>query len=228
VVVEAEASLVQGIFGVGGEVRGNLKTIVPSPDTVVTAQYITPDCKDLILVGGSLITYEAIEAALKVGARAIVAGGIEDATLRKFLGYDIGVAITGSEKKGLTLVATEGFGAMRMARKTFDLLKSLEGRMASVNGATQIRAGVIRPEVIVPQRDQAGEVVQSNVEGGLALGILVRIIRQPHFGEIGRVTNLPVDLQNIETEAKCRVLEVELDGGQRTTLPRANVEIIEG
>lgn len=228
VVVETEASFVQGIFGVGGEVRGLLKTIVGSPGEVVMAKHITPECKDHVLVGGSLITSEAIEAALSARARAIVAGGIEDATLRKFLGYDIGVAITGSEKKGLTLVATEGFGEMRMAQKTFDLLKSLEGRMASVNGATQIRAGVIRPEVIVPHADRAAEQTLSQVEGGLALGVPVRIIRQPHFGAIGRVTGLPVELVSIETEAKARVLEVELESGERVTLPRANVEIIEG
>jgi hypothetical protein len=228
VVVETEASLVQGIFGVGGEVRGALKTIVESPDTVVTAARITEDCSGKVLIGGSLITYDAIEAAIKVGAKAIVAGGIEDATLRKFLGYDIGVAITGSEKKGLTLVATEGFGRMSMARKAFDLLTSLDGKMASVNGATQIRAGVIRPEIIVPTFEKGDDTKHSQVEGGLALGIPVRIIRQPHFGAIGRVTDLPVELKTIETEAHVRVLEVELDGGERVLLPRANVEIIEG
>jgi hypothetical protein len=56
----------------------------------------------------------------------------------------------------------------------------------------------------------------------------VRIIRQPNFGRIGKVTALPVELQDIETEAKVRVLEVELDDGRRVLLPRANVEIIEG
>ncbi len=50
----------------------------------------------------------------------------------------------------ITLVITEGFGKMAMAHRTFDLLKSKQGMKASVNGATQIRAGVMRPEVIVP------------------------------------------------------------------------------
>ncbi|MBM3313605.1 hypothetical protein FJY70_03310 [candidate division WOR-3 bacterium] len=227
VVVETEASFVQGIFGVGGEVRGVIRMIVDSPDVVVTASLIPEDCKGQVLVGGSLVKYDAIERAVKLGAKAIVVGGIEDATLRSFLGYDIGVAITGSESKGLTLVATEGFGEMRMAQRTFDLLESLVGKMASVNGATQIRAGVIRPEVIVPSDARGGEMKQSTAEGGLALGMPVRIIRQPNFGKIGKVTGLPVELQPIETEAKARVLEVELDDGQRVLMPRANVEIIE-
>lgn len=227
VVVEAEASFVQGIFGVGGEVRGELKRIVSSPDVPVSEREIPDDARGKVLIGGSLVRYEAIEKAIANGAKAIIAGGVEDATLRKFLGYDIGVAITGSEKKGLTIVVTEGFGQMRMARRTFELLCSLEGRMASVNGATQIRAGVIRPEVIVTHSDKVGEVKQGEAEGGLTLGMAVRIIRQPHFGRIGKVKQLPIELQTIETEASVRVLTVELDDGQPVTLPRANVEIIE-
>ncbi len=228
VVVANDVSLIQGIFGVGGETRGALKLVVKDPDEVLAPEAISSDCQGKVLIAGSLLTYEAIERARAVGAKAVIAGGIEDTTLRKFLGYDIGVAITGSEKSGLTIIITEGFGKMRMATRTFDLLAALENKMASVNGATQIRAGVIRPEVIVPC-DQKGteEIKPSAAEGGLALGMAVRIIRQPHFGKIGKVTALPVELQTIETEAKVRVLEVQLDSGERILLPRANVEIIE-
>jgi hypothetical protein len=147
--------------------------------------------------------------------------------LKKFLGYDIGVAITGSEKCGVTLVVTEGFGKMRMADRTFGLLKTLNGKVASINGATQIRAGVIRPEVIVPAADQSGEIRSSLAEGGLKIGTPVRIIREPHFGALGKVSALPVALQDIETESKVRVLEVELEDKTRVLMPRANVEIIE-
>ncbi len=138
------------------------------------------------------------------------------------------MAITGSEKKGLTLVVTEGFGQMKMAQRTFDLLKTLEGSMASVNGATQIRAGVIRPEVIVPQESGAEPPGQHASEGGLEVGMAVRIIREPGFGRIGKVTELPVELQKVGSETMARVLEVEVEGGERVLLPRANVEIIEG
>ncbi len=227
VVVANDVSLIQGIFGVGGETRGVLKRIADVPDEIVPAEKIGSDCQNRILIAGSLITYEVIEKALQFGARAIVGGGIEDSTLRRFLGYDIGVAITGSEKRGLTIIVTEGFGTMRMAKRTFELLSALEGKMASVNGATQIRAGVIRPEVIVPCTGNSGEIKPSEAEGGLALRMLVRIIRQPHFGKIGKVIALPVELQTIETEAKVRVLEVELENGEHIVLPRANVEIIE-
>jgi len=61
----------------------------------------------------------------------------------------------------------------------------------------------------------------------MTTGTQVRIIRDPYFGIIGRVSNLPVELQTVETESKVRVVEVELEDKQRVIVPRANVEIIE-
>lgn len=226
VAIQTFASFIQGIFGIGGETRGELILRVSSPTDVLTASSIDDSCKGKIIIGGSLIDYSGLIKAKEVGAKGIIVGGIEDESLKKFLGYDIGVAITGGENKGLTLVVTEGFGRMRMVDKTFKLLSSLEGRLASMSGATQIRAGVIRPEVIVPTTDHK-ESKKVSLTTGMEIGTPVRVIREPYFGLLGRVTSLPPQLEKIETESKVRVLEVELESGERVTLPRANVEIIE-
>jgi len=143
------------------------------------------------------------------------------------MGEEIGVAITGQEEAGLTLIITEGFGRMRMSKQTFDLLKGFEGYMASVNGATQIRAGVMRPEIIVPHEEEFEQASGEELSAGMVPGTPVRIIRKPYFGAIGKVVSLPVELQQVESESYVRVLEVELDDGRVVTIPRANVEIIE-
>jgi hypothetical protein len=83
-------------------------------------------------------------------------------TLSEILGYDLGVAITGSEDIPTTIVCTEGFGQIGMAGRSFDLLKELNGRRASISGATQIRAGVIRPEVIVPTSAEEREAAKEH------------------------------------------------------------------
>ncbi len=229
VVIETEASLIQGIFGVGGETRGIIMPVAKSTDDPLTANDINETHKGKIIIGGSIVDEPALVKARTVGAKGVVVGGIEDSTLKKFLGYDIGVAITGHEKCGVSVMVTEGFGKMRMAEHTFKLINSLAGKIASMNGATQIRAGVIRPELIVPydKKDSSKSTVYKKLEGGLVIGSLVRIIREPNFGMIGKVTSLPVELRNIETESKVRVLEVEIENGKKVFLPRANVEIIE-
>jgi transcription antitermination factor NusG len=158
-----------------------------------------------------------------------VVGGFDDKDLRDFLGYDLGVAITGSEELGITLVVTEGFGQIDMAEKTFNLLKRFEGILALANGATQIRAGVIRPEVIIPLEKKVAKTKEAQFEQeGLSVGSPVRVIRSPYFGRLGKVAGLPVPLQKLESESHARVLEVEFEDGKRAVVPRANVEMIEG
>lgn len=227
--IQTSASLVQGIFGVGGETQGILKVVAHSPDEVLTKDAITSSLKDCVVVGGAFITAEAIEKAVAVGVRALIAGGISDEDLREFLGYDIGVAVTGSEDTAVTIIVTEGFGRLQMAGRTFELLKSREGERCSVNGATQIRAGVLRPEIIIPYDTDVFSLSPSSeeVSGDLCIGTAVRIIREPYFGQLGTVTALPVELTRIATESLVRVLEVELESGKKVVLPRANVEIFE-
>ncbi|MCY3741618.1 MAG: hypothetical protein OXH00_11400 [Candidatus Poribacteria bacterium] len=231
VTVETYGTYIQGIFGIGGETVGNLVVVSQSPSDALTAEQILPEHKDNILVGGSLVTTETIQQAVQQRVKGIIAGGIDDADLRELLGYELGVAITGSEEIGITLVITEGFGGIAMAEQTFTLLKAREGMKTSINGATQIRAGVVRPEIVIPfapeTADAAANTDDGATEGILEVGSSVRIIREPYFGKLGRVTELPVELQNLETEAQVRVLRVELENGEQTTLPRANVEAIE-
>ena len=227
-VIETTAAFVQGIFGIGGENHGEIAVAVSSPDEILTEDKIRPDHKGKIILGGSLVTNEAYLEAIKVGAKGIVVGGMGVEDLIAILGEDIGVAITGEEKIGITVIITEGFGELPMAQRTFELVSSMEGRMSSINGATQIRAGVLRPELIIPHDDpDVVEEYDEELSEGMRRGSVLRVIRKPYFGEITRVTDLPVELQKVETGSMVRVVEVRLKDGRIVTVPRANVEIIE-
>ena len=216
---------IQGIFGVGGERRGAIRIVVKDPGEVITADHIQPDMAGLVIAGGSNVTADALRKAYELGVAGIVVGAIIDRDLIDFLGYDIGVAITGHENIHMTLVLTEGFGQIRMADRTFRLLNSLEGQIASINGATQIRAGVIRPEVIVPHPQQLAAT--DSESSALDIGTPIRIIREPYFGQLASVTELPSELQEIPSGAMVRVLLARLQSGEVVVVPRANVEIIE-
>ena len=226
-VIETKAAFIQGIFGIGGEDHGKIHIAVESPDDILTVDEINPEDKGTILVGGSLVTLDAIRKCVEVGVSCIVVGGIRHDDLISFTNEEVGVAITGQEDLGITLIVTEGFGKMRMSRATFDLLKNFEGFKASVNGETQIRAGVLRPEIIIPHDEAADEGAGEELSSGIVPGTPVRIIRQPYFGAIGEVVRLPVELQQVESESRVRVLDVKLSDDTIVTVPRANVEIIE-
>ena len=230
VVIETWGTLIQGIFGIGGETVGQLQTIVSSPNQPLTPELIQTDHEGQILVGGSTVDRQTVEFAIDKGVKGIVCGGIDDRELYQLLGYELGVAITGSEKIGLTLIITEGFGQISMARQTFDLLLHRQGMKASLNGTTQIRAGVQRPEIVIPLEKDSNSSLDKDrviIPSALDVGTQVRLIRSPYFGQLGEVTKLLVEPQSLETEAHVRVLEVQLHNQERIVLPRANVEIVE-
>jgi hypothetical protein len=230
VVVETVCSLVQGIFGIGGETGGELVIGVARPDEALTAAHLKPEMKGKIVVGGAFLSADTMAKANEIGVAGLVVGGIHDKDLRALLGYDLGVAITGTEQVGFTLILTEGFGTIPMAQKTFKLLFAHAGEQASISGATQIRAGVIRPEIIIPKKTDAAVVasVAASEREGIRMGDPVRIIRDPLFGKIGQVSALPPELRKIPTESEVRVLEVRFSDGSKAVIPRTNVEVIEG
>lgn len=230
VVIEADVALIQGIFGVGGEAFGVMTPVVKSPDHDLTHKEIAPEHRGCIVIGGRRMTGDAVKRAIEVGAAAVVAGGIDDHDLKQILGYDLGVAVTGTEKIGTTIIVTEGFGDIAMARRTFDLLVSHAGRQASVNGATQIRAGVMRPEIIIPldKVDQSKKQTGGREAGALEIGAPIRVIREPYFGALGSVVRLPHEQVLLASESMARVVEVKLVDGSIAVVPRANVELIEG
>lgn len=228
-VIESAVALVQGIFGVGGEAFGVLKLACQSHDQELTPERITADMSGAVIVGGARMAFDAIERARSVGAVAIVSGGLDDADLERLLGYSLGVAITGAEKLGITVIVTEGFGDIAMARRTFSLLKQHEGADVAVNGTTQIRAGVIRPEIVVPLDRKAEHAGSTERTGALLrVGAPVRVIRDPYFGVLGTVSALPAEPSVLASGSRARVLEVAFESGQAAIVPRANVEIIEG
>ena len=225
-IVETRCAMVQGIFGVGGERTGVVRVAVSDPQKPLEASDIKDSDAGKFLVGGSGVTADALAKAGTSGVAGIITGGVRDADLIKLLGYDIGVAITGQENIPFTLVVTEGFGFLAMAARTFELLKSLEGRPASINGATQIRAGVIRPEIIVPLAADTATSTGTRQSFELTIGTPIRVIREPYFGQLGTVTELPSQLVVVDSGTEVRVLKAKLADARDVVVPRANVEII--
>jgi len=227
VLVETDAAFLQGIFGIGGETFGPLAIAASSPDEELAAARLEPGHRGKVVVGGSYVSHATLQRAIELGVAAVVVGGFDDRDLRDLLGYDLGVAITGQETLGITLVLTEGFGRIRMAERTWKLLVANDRRQASVSGATQIRAGVMRPEILIPRAPLAAGAARA-ASTGLEIGSLLRVIRQPYFGRIAHVVELPPELQRLDSEAMVRVMLVEFaDDQSRAVVPRANVELIE-
>ena len=93
--------------------------------------------KDMLSTGG------------KSGIAGLIAPSIDFDDINSFLHQPIGVGLTGNEHILYPIVITEGFGDFSMPEALSKLLEKSTDKHCYINGMTQIRAGVIRPRVVI-------------------------------------------------------------------------------
>jgi len=130
------------LIGFGGENFGKLKMADRYGDISVTNE-------GEIVIFTHPVTKQTLEFAAKNKVKGIIAPSINNRDWVEFSGHEIGVAITGKEEIGFTFMLTEGFGSKEMNKDYVEYFKANEGRTASINGRTRIRAGVIRPRILI-------------------------------------------------------------------------------
>lgn len=121
-VVAAEGVTINGVWGAGAEAWGELvfERVEPGKVTFINN------------AGPGILT----EVRDKHGA-GLIAGSVNLSDVLQ-------------PNPGFTLVVLEGFGPRRVADQVLEVLQAHEGRIVLVDGTTQLRVGVRRPFVILP------------------------------------------------------------------------------
>ncbi len=81
--------------------------------------------------------------------KGLIVPGIEMSVLTEFINDEIGVALTGNENIPFPLIIMNGFGSHYLSNDQKSVFRNHSGKDTYINGETQIRAGVKRPQVIV-------------------------------------------------------------------------------
>jgi len=121
-VVAGEGTEIVGIWGLGGEVAGPLTFGPPGKGSVVVREF--PD--------GA-----ALDEMAEAGIAGLVTAGIN---LREVL----------DRQPRFTIVVTVGFGTRTFAPEVLEALEARSGRLALLDGTTQLRVGVRRPRIVLP------------------------------------------------------------------------------
>jgi hypothetical protein len=226
VTIKTRCSLVQGVFGVGGERLGHICML---PDTgSITTLSSTLAIDGAVLVSRGAPSLELLKEGARCNIAGWIAGSIDDIVIEKFAKRRIGVAITGDESVPFSLFVTEGFGEIPMNDEAWGVFSRNQGREISMTGVTQVRAGAIRPEAIIGLTEQSVDSpdCQENAESGLIIGRAVRIIRHPYFGRIGFIKELPPEPRLIPSGASARIAVISFEDGATVEIPRANIELL--
>lgn len=228
VMVAGWAAWVAGVYGVGGERVGQLVAGVGRPEATLEASMLDDAHAGSVVLGGALVTEEALERAACLGVQGIITGGVHDGALMAWLGQETPLADTTGLAAPLTVVVVGGLGRVPLEKRTDALLREHLGRAVCVSGWSRVRAGTVRPEVFVPLDHAADASATEQRPAPLAIGSAVQIVRSPWFGCCGRVGRLPFDPVRVESGALCVVAEVDLVEGGVAVVPLANLEVLTG
>ncbi len=149
-VIEGSGSIIRGAVGVGREARGLVEVLASSPKDILTDEQIKKTHAGKVIVGGAAATIEALRKAQSIGIAAIVVGGVDEKEITELLGYELDLADTGMGQIGFTLVSISGFGEQTLDDDALQLFRDKEGMLTCVDGTTQIRTRMQRPEIIIP------------------------------------------------------------------------------
>jgi hypothetical protein len=214
VVISTVGSLIQGMWGSGGEAEGIIKVLVDNPHKPLRAHAIDVSCHGSLVVGGRILDEKALEQAADAKVRGVIAGSVNSdlCPMLQSLPYPI--------------LITEGFGAVPMSQPVFSLLHSNIGREAILSADTKTRWDVRRPELVIPLRAEEDMPKETTAPLALQIGMQVRMLRAPYHGAVGTVADLPPLPQTVESGNRLPVAEVDLGDGEPVRVPLANLELI--
>jgi hypothetical protein len=148
VMIESNSIFLQGAIGFGGENTGRLK-VGHFKDLQSSFTGTTNEENTIIAVKDNLTT-SMLEWIKNKNIKGVIAPSIDNKEWVNYHKKEIGVAITGDEDLGYSIVLIEGFGTSQLDDGFFDYLKRFQDQNISISGRTQIRAGIIRPQIILP------------------------------------------------------------------------------
>lgn len=225
VVLRSEVGVLQGVFGRGLEYSGVLHFLPLSRSEVVEQSHLESIKENLsgaIIAGGMTFSKEAFDYAVDSNVKAIVTGSFRS----NFVSESLGGLDAPSDSDMPVVLITEGFGELALSENAYAFLSWANGRMASISGRTQVRAGAIRPELIIHEADHSEVQIKEEMTMEPSIGSMVRVVRGDDFGMVGTVSEIPDELHTLESGVKARTLKVRLKNGSESYVALANLEAL--
>lgn len=215
ITIAGTATVLDGMVGAGGVVAGPLVTLQRGE-----ALAVTPIQPGSIVLFPQQVPLTLLQRAVSGGALAIVAGSALVRELEAFVRMDISAMLDGSlpEPRGLplTIVLTEGFGAMAMRPSIAHMLNQQVGATVLISGRTDPRKN-IRPEIILPAHIVAPPRPPSlpALKEGSTVAIMAGRLR----GREGEIAHLYARKQYVSPGLSVQCASVRLDDGTSATVP---------
>ena len=214
VTLEATGALVQGMWGNARQDYGVMRVVSEGPSGSLQTDQLDVNLRGAVLVAGTCDHSAPLHQATELSVRGVIMGSMSS---------DL---IPVARRLPFPIMLTEGFGRRPMNAPAFQLFTSNVGREVAVDAGTPWAQPGQRPEAIIPlpasrTLDLPEEVVP------LKAGVRVRVVREPHLGEVGVVKSILKEAMLYPSGIRARSVEIEIEGVGSARVPMDNVEILQ-
>lgn len=231
VIIRTTATIVYGVLGSGKQREGFLQ-VLGSPEMLISSPQITADMHGQIIVGGSIVFPEALEKAVGFGVFGIITGGINAKDYKAMSGGNWNLKPDHWSDVGITIFATEGFGALPIGEDIFPILKDYNGKFVILDGQNSA--------LILPSQNQNSMIYTRKTvlpikqeqllgpEVGIAqlkVGTKIRILSGLRLGQQGKIIAIDDSLTRLVSGIMTYMVTVETSR-EKIKMPYNNVEII--
>jgi hypothetical protein len=155
-VVSAQGTVIQGVWGTGGERFGRLQI---ADYRLQNAEYGMQNVECRMPNAESGSNPRILESLSPLLGAVVVTDFADAKMLARLKERRVAGLITGGVNlqdaldpcPGFTVVVLQGFGEQEIPPEVLDLLKGHDGKLVLLDGTTQLRVGVKRPQVILPE-----------------------------------------------------------------------------
>lgn len=229
VTIKTQVSLIRGVIG-SGRLREGILRILGKKDDLIAKTSVETKYSGYIIVGGSLFFKDTISSAISLGINGLISGGINAEDYRSIAGGRLIFPEKFETDIGLSIVVTEGFGAIPVGGDIFNILSSFEGRFVFIDGNKGLvylpsfssSSMTIVKKTALP-KVSAEESGTGTVE--LKVGQRVRIIGNYRLGEHGKILAINSSETQLPSGIKAILAIVETEK-RKIEVPVANLEVV--